>query len=161
MEQAIPRIVARYEEGSLTRRGLIGSLALPATATAQGQPAAQAMTIAGINHVSVQVSDLQRSGQFYRTLGLADAPSDSETARLASGSCHVSLRHGDPVGIVDHFAFGLDRFDQGAVTEELIRRGASPSIHPQFGLHVMDPDGVPVQFTGRDANNAVQEIGSS
>jgi catechol 2,3-dioxygenase-like lactoylglutathione lyase family enzyme len=147
----ISQLVARYENGSLSRRELIHTLALLPAAT---QQAAEVITIASINHVSVQVSDLPRSVEFYRRVfGLVEDRSDAETARLASGRCHVSLRHGDPTGVIDHFAFGVDRLDQLAVTAELNRRGAVPSEDPQFGFHVIDPDGVHVQLQENDARH--------
>jgi catechol 2,3-dioxygenase-like lactoylglutathione lyase family enzyme len=152
MERIISRLVSRYEGGSLTRRELIQTLAL--FATVQAHAADEVLTIASINHVSVQVSDLQRSADFYkRVFGLTDARSDAETARLASGRCHVSLRRGNPIGVIDHFAFGVNQFDQNAVTAELKRRGAVPRQEPQFGFHVTDPDGVRVQISENDAKH--------
>ena len=163
MERMISLLVSRYESGSVSRRELIQTVAH--FTTAQAQPAAEVLTVASINHVSVQVSNLQRSADFYkRVFGLLDDRSDAETARLASGRCHVSLRLGNPVGVIDHFAFGVNQYDQTALTAELKRRGAVPREEGQFGFHVTDPDGVRVHgelqilehFLDRDLDTIVR-----
>ena len=144
MEHVISSLVSRYENGVLNRRELIQGLGL--LVTAQVPPAADIVNVASINHVSVQVSDLQRSVAFYtRTFGLTNEGSDANAARLASGRCHVSLRRGNPVG-VDHFAFGMNQFDPDALTAELKRRGSEARNEAQLGFHVVDPDGLPVQI---------------
>lgn len=154
MEHVIASLVSRYDTGLLNRRELIRGLTL--LVTAQGSIGADSIQIASLNHVSLQVNDIQRSKAFYtRTFGLIDEGSDANTARLASGKCHVSLRRGNPVGIVDHFAFGLNRFNEGDATAELKRRGADPRNELQFGLHVVDPDGVHVQLIENDERHRV------
>jgi catechol 2,3-dioxygenase-like lactoylglutathione lyase family enzyme len=154
MEHMISSLVSRYETGTLTRRDLIQGLSL--LFAAQGSNSGDVIRVASINHVSLQVSDIQRSAAFYtRTFGLINEGSDANTARLASGKCHVSIRHGNPVGIVDHFAFGINRFNESAVTAELKRRGADARNEGQFGLHVVDPDGVRVQISENDERHRV------
>ncbi len=149
MEHVISSLVSRYENGVLNRRELIQNLGL--LVAAQAPAGANIVNVASINHVSVQVSDLQRSAAFYtRTFGLTDEGSDANTARLVSGRCHVSLRRGNPVGLIDHFAFGMNRFDQDALTAELKRRSSEARNEGQFGFHVVDPDGVRVQIIEND-----------
>ncbi len=105
MEHLISSLVGRYESGMLNRRELIRGLGL--LTAAQPSTGADVINVASLNHVSVQVSDLERSVAFYtRTFGLTHQGSDATTARLASGKCHVSLLRGTPVGIIDHFSFG-------------------------------------------------------
>ena len=148
MTHVISSLVDRYESGLLNRRQLIQSLGL--LAAGQVPTGADVINVSSINHVSVQVSDLQRSVAFYtRTFGLTDE-GDANLGRLVSGRCHVSLRRGNPVGVVDHFAFGMNRFDRDAVTAELKRRGSTASNDGQFGFHVVDPDGVRVQIIEND-----------
>ena len=75
MSAAIEQLVRRYERGRMTRRELVLAL----TALAAARPAAAAPAVQGaspipvqtMNHVTVVVSDLQRSQEFYqRVLGL-------------------------------------------------------------------------------------------
>jgi catechol-2,3-dioxygenase len=90
MEQLICSLVNRYESGLLNRRQLIQSLGL--LVTAQAATSADVVNVASINHVSVQVSDVQRSVAFYtRTFGLIDEGSDANTARLASSTISLSV----------------------------------------------------------------------
>jgi catechol-2,3-dioxygenase len=67
MEAIINRLLQRFENGSLSRRHLIQGLAMLATA---GNAPAQAQTRgfqgAFISHVSLSVSDLRRSTEFYQ-----------------------------------------------------------------------------------------------
>jgi catechol-2,3-dioxygenase len=67
MEAIINRLLQRFENGSLSRRHLIQGLAMLATA---GNAPAQAQTGgfqgAFISHVSLSVSDLRRSTEFYQ-----------------------------------------------------------------------------------------------
>lgn len=154
MEHMISSLVSRYETGLLTRRDLIRGLSL--LFTTQGSSGGDVIRVASINHVSLQVNDIQRSAEFYtRTFGLINEGSDTNTARLASGKCHVSIRRANPVGIIDHFAFGMNRFSEGEVTAELKRRGADPRNEGQFGFHVVDPDGVRVQIIENDDRHRV------
>jgi catechol 2,3-dioxygenase-like lactoylglutathione lyase family enzyme len=152
MEHLISSLVAGFERGSLSRRELIQTLGV--LVTAQTPSPAEVLTVASINHVSIQVSNLERSVAFYkRVFGLTDDRSDAETARLASGRCHVSLRRGNPVG-VDHFAFGINLDSTRAQwAAELKRRGAEALEDPQVGFYVSDPDGVRVQIYENDAKD--------
>jgi len=150
VEPVISDLVTRFERGALTRRELIGALAL----LAGGAAAAPAATLksASINHVSVLVTDMQRSIDFYgRVFGLTLVNEDkaNKIARLgANGKILVSLRIEPPPGVIDHFAIGVDGFNRAAVTADLKGFGLEPRETIEFGFHVKDPDGAVVQITG-------------
>ena len=150
MEPVISDLVTRFERGALTRRELIGALALLTGAGAT----ASAATLKGasINHVSVLVTDMARSIEFYgRVFGLTLVNEDkaNKIARLgAGGKILVSLRIEPPPGVIDHFAIGVDGFTRDAVTADLKGFGLTPADNIQFGFHVKDPDGAVVQITG-------------
>ena len=150
MEPVISDLVTRFERGALTRRELIGALAL----LAGGAAAAPAATLksASINHVSVLVTDMARSIDFYgRVFGLTLVNEDkaNKIARLgAGGKVLVSLRIEPPPGVIDHFAIGVEGFNRDAVTADLKGFGLTPADNIQFGFHVKDPDGAVVQITG-------------
>jgi catechol 2,3-dioxygenase-like lactoylglutathione lyase family enzyme len=125
--------------------------ALAMVAVAGRTASAAALRGASINHVSVLVSDMQRSVDFYqRVFGLSVINEDkpNQIARLGAGKVLVSLRHEPPPGLVDHFAIGVERFDKESVTRDLRDLGLTPSENLEFGFHVKDPDGVNVQITG-------------
>jgi catechol 2,3-dioxygenase-like lactoylglutathione lyase family enzyme len=148
--QLINDLVTDYERGRVTRRELIQTLALLAAAGASASAAP--LTSGSINHVSVLVSDMARSIDFYnRVFGLSVQNEDkaNKIARLGSGGkVLVSLRVEPPPGLVDHFAIGVDGFNREAVTKELQSMGLTPRENLEFGFHVKDPDGANVQITG-------------
>src|SRR4029077_9498782 len=101
---------------------------------AAGGTAAAAAEEAGfkgakIDHVSIQVTNLQRSIDFYQKLfGFSVVSEDkkNEIVRLGITKTLVSLHHKSPTGLVDHFAIGVDHFDKESATRELKSHGASP-----------------------------------
>ena len=153
MEPVISDLLTRFERGALTRRELIGALTLLA-GSAAGAGIAEGATLKGasINHVSVLVTDMARSIDFYgRVFGLTLVNEDkaNKIARLgAGGKVLVSLRIEPPPGVIDHFAIGVDGFNREAVTADLKGFGLTPADNIQFGFHVKDPDGAVVQITG-------------
>ena len=152
MEPLIADLVSRFERGALTRRELIGAIALLSGAGAAAPASAATLKSASINHVSVLVTDMQRSLDFYgRVFGLTLVNEDkaNKIARLgANGKVLVSLRIEPPPGVIDHFAIGVEGFNREAVTADLKGFGLTPADNIQFGFHVKDPDGAVVQITG-------------
>jgi catechol 2,3-dioxygenase-like lactoylglutathione lyase family enzyme len=153
VEPVISDLITRFERGTLSRRELIGALALMAGSAATAVPAAAAtLKSASINHVSVLVTDMARSIDFYgRVFGLTLVNEDkaNKIARLgAGGKILVSLRVEPPPGVIDHFAIGVEGYNREAVTADLKGFGLTPAENIQFGFHVKDPDGAVVQITG-------------
>jgi catechol 2,3-dioxygenase-like lactoylglutathione lyase family enzyme len=151
----ISTLVHQFESGSLTRRQLIAALAVMVTPMTERAAAAEPIQTAGINHVSLSVTDLERSVDFYvKTFDGVIVFRDKESVRVkfgATGNDHVALRVGTPASRVDHFAMGVLGFNKDAVTQSLKDRGAPPSDSKEFGFHVNDPDGFPVQLVGVQA----------
>jgi catechol 2,3-dioxygenase-like lactoylglutathione lyase family enzyme len=151
MKNTISKLLEAYEKGKMSRRTLIQGLAV----LAAGSTAAEAAGFQGssINHISMQVSNLQRSTDFYqRTFGCTVNKRDGNN-QLVFGKDFLVLRPGNPAGKVDHFAIGVDNFKKESVTADLKSRGVT-AIDQQgggAGFHVVDPDGYPVQIS---ANNA-------
>ena len=151
MTNTISRLLEAYEKGKMSRRQLVQGLAL----LAAGSSTAQAAGFQGnsVNHISLQVSNLQRSTDFYqRVFGCTVNKRDGNN-QLMFGKNFLVLREGKPAAKVDHFAIGVDNFNKDSVTADLKARGATP-IDQQgggFGFHVLDPDGFPVQIS---ANNS-------
>ena len=147
MENTISKLLASYERGKLTRRELVQGLALLAVA---GSSASAAGFKAGtINHVSIQVSDMQRSVDWYKkALGLSELKTEEKNVvMLGVGLSHLSIRAGKAPGTIDHFAIGLDPFNEASVVEDFKKRGYNPS-----GPHIKDPDGLNVQLTSLDGH---------
>jgi catechol 2,3-dioxygenase-like lactoylglutathione lyase family enzyme len=152
MEHVISSLLGRYENGKLTRRELIQGLAM---LTAAGGMASAVVEDTGfkaatINHVSIQVSDIKRSAEFYmRAFGLPKrVAANPSSIRLGVGPSHLTLRQEKPSGNVDHFCLGIDKFNRESVIRDLKARGVKPEPDekgPQ-GFHVKDPDGFRVQL---------------
>ena len=151
MESVISSLLAQFEKGSLSRRELVQGLAMLA---AGGTAAAAQDNIdfktADIDHVSIQVADLQRSVEFYQKMfGFSVVSEDKPLGivRLGNTRTLVSLNRQSPAAIVDHFSIGVPRFTKEAATRYLTQRGARVGDDPYHGLHVNDPDGIYVQIS--------------
>jgi catechol 2,3-dioxygenase-like lactoylglutathione lyase family enzyme len=150
MKSTISRLLEHYETGRMSRRDLVQGLAVLAASAG----AAQAAGFQGnsINHISLYVGNLERSTDFYqRAFGCSVNKRDGNN-QLVFGKNFLVLRTGNPPGKVDHFAIGVDNFNQDAVTADLKARGVTP-INQQggnFGFHILDPDGFPVQLSGNN-----------
>ena len=152
METIISNLLSRFEKGSLSRRELVQGLAMLAasgTAAAAAQDEIDFKT-ANIDHVSMQVADLQRSVDFYQKMfGFPVVSEDKPLGivRLGTNRTLVSFNRQSPVGIIDHFAIGVPRFTKESAARYLTQRGARPGDDPYHGLHVRDPDGIYVQIS--------------
>ncbi|MGZ3276359.1 MAG: VOC family protein [Caulobacteraceae bacterium] len=160
MDPVISDLLDRYESGRLSRRDLVTGLSALAAVSAAGpasaQTAAPALQPTGIDHVSILVTDLQRSANFYnRVFGLVTNGEDAANKILRlgpkaapgeRGRVIVSLRQQPPAGAVDHWAFRLDKFSPDAVTPILKGHGLTPQQNIEYGFYVKDPDGVVVQM---------------
>src|SRR2546421_2480532 len=124
MKGTISKLLEAYEKGKMSRRTLIQGLAV----LAAGSTAAEAAGFQGnsINHISLQVSNLQRSTDFYqRVFGCTVNKRDGNN-QLMFGKNFLVLRPGTPAAKVDHFAIGVDNFNKDSVTADLKTRGATP-----------------------------------
>ena len=150
MESTISDLLSSYEKGSLSRRQLVQGLALlAASGTAATAQEDIDFKTAEIDHVSIQVADMQRSVDFYQKMfGFSVVSQDQPLGivRLGTNRSLVSLNRQSPAGIVDHFAIGVPRFSKEAAARYVRQRGASPEDDPYAGLHIKDPDGINVQI---------------
>ena len=152
MELVISKLLSGYEKGSLSRRELVSGLAL----LAAGGPAAAAQDEiefkdATIDHISIHVADLQRSIEFYQKMFGFSVVSraEPEIVRLGNGRILVSINHGSPAGVIDHFAIGIPRFNAESGRRYFTERGATPLQGDYAGFHIKDPDGINVQISQR------------
>jgi catechol 2,3-dioxygenase-like lactoylglutathione lyase family enzyme len=151
MKSTISKLLTAYETGKMSRRNLVQGLAV----LAAGSPNASAAGFQGnsIHHVSLFVSNLERSTDFYQRLFGCTVNKRDGNNQLMFGKNYLVLRPGTPPAKVDHFSIGVDRFQKDSVASDLKARGAAPVDQQggDFGFHVLDPDGFPVQIS---ANNS-------
>jgi catechol 2,3-dioxygenase-like lactoylglutathione lyase family enzyme len=161
MEHIIGKLLQDYEHGKMTRRQLIRTLALTATAASTVGTAAAAAPANAIyiNHVSMQVADYAKTRDFYSGLfGMKVTDDDGKTqCRLTFGdniliARNASSRPGGKVG-VDHIAYTLANWDadktvKPTVEAELQHRGLKIRA-TEGSFHVQDPDGFEVQMGGK------------
>ena len=151
MEAMISGLVNRFEEGKISRRALIQSLAMLAAAGSAASGARQDTPFKStrIDHISIQVTDLPRSIAFYQKIfGLSILGEDkpNEIVRMGTTRVIVSLHHKPPMGIVDHYAIAVEGFDRDAVTRALKQQGLTAEENLDYGFYVRDPEGIPVQI---------------
>jgi catechol 2,3-dioxygenase-like lactoylglutathione lyase family enzyme len=164
MEHIMAKLLQDFEQGKMTRRQLIQSLTLAATAAAAiATPAAGAdSTVAQavyINHVSYQVADYVKTRDFYAGLfGMKVSRDDGKQCRLSVGDSLIIARNASSrpsdTTRVDHIAYTIANWDtdkkvRDAVGAELKRRGLE--VRETAGsFHIKDPDGFDVQMGGKD-----------
>lgn len=147
MNDVIAKLLKSYDERKLSRRELAQGLAV----LAAGAQTASAAGFQGntINHVSLQVSDLNKSSDFYRkVLGCTVNVRDGSN-QVMFGRDFLVLRKGSPAGKIDHIAIGINDFDKNSVTADLKSRGVAPKEDTGgtgVGFHILDPDGFPLQL---------------
>ena len=153
MSSVIDDIVEHFDQGTLSRRQLVQGLTALAAASTALPAAAQTTPFSAtrIDHISVQVTDMARSIDFYQKifgLKILGEDKENEIVRMGVTRIIVSLHRKPPVGIVDHFAIAIDGFEREAVTAELAKHGLKAEQNLDYGFYVRDPEGIPVQIVG-------------
>ena len=152
MSSTISRLLSHYENGTLTRRELIAGLTMLATTGAT--TSAAGLKVSRLDHISLNVSDLQRSRDFYANvfaLSVSTNPRPDNEVRLDLGEGGaLVLRRSSPPGTVNHLGIKLEGFDRASVIRQLKASGIEPVDEPSVpgtpGFHVVDPDGFKVQL---------------
>ena len=149
MSAAVEQLVKRYEKGGMTRRELVVALtalvvARPAAGAAAPQGAAP-IPVTTMNHVTVVVSDLQRSREFYqRVLGLPlmttqgterdwNAPT-VPVLGIGGGPQFIALSQGERPHI-NHYCLGMEGFDaaEGCRPARAARHRGAHTYARRFG----------------------------
>ena len=157
MEHIIAKLLHDFEHGRMTRRQLVQSLALAATAASAAAPVAAAGTgfkATTVNHISYNVADYKKTRDFYADLLGMKVTQDNGTSQcyLTFGDTFIiprNGRQGRPTPLVDHIAITVETFDKKAAKAELERRGLAPR-EDQESYHVKDPDGFDLQISSKE-----------
>jgi len=174
VEGVVAKLLTDFEDGRMTRRQLIRSLAAlavagPTAAAARTPTAAPAAASSApwrtvrVDHISYEVTDYRRSVEFYTSLMGWEVKSDTGThqATLRMGDAgDIIIRNrprpapDEPArSVIDHISFGIEPWDTDRVRAELVRRGLDPGpdmVGDDFkSFHVRDPDGFDLQISNR------------
>ena len=158
MEQVIAKLLQEFEQGRLSRRQLIQTLTIAASAAAGAAPASgaedkgfQAITV---NHISYQVADYAKTRDFYAgLLGMKVSHDNGRQCYLSFGDTFLlprNARQDVTAPRVDHVAYTIETWDKTAVEAELKRRGLAPRPDTEDSFHVKDPDGFDLQISGKN-----------
>jgi len=156
MERIIDKLVAQFEQGKLSRRQLIQSLTVAASATAGTAAAADdtGFKAVTVNHISYQVADYAKTRDFYKSLlGMEVSHDDGRQCYLSFGNTFLlprNARQGSMPPKVDHIAYTIETWDKNFVEAELKRRGLTPRPDTEDSFHVKDPDGFDLQISGKN-----------
>jgi catechol 2,3-dioxygenase-like lactoylglutathione lyase family enzyme len=166
MTEAFSVLIQQFQNGRLSRREVVTALAaLFATATeGAAQPPAAPVAARTLNHVSISVTDIKRSVDFYQSLfgmriisqqGTGNNPiagGEGSVVNLAPGAGpeFLGIYQGKPVGDIGHFCLGVQKFDADRTLAALTSRGVKASIRTRGQsreIFLTDPDNISVQLT--------------
>ncbi len=159
MQDAIESIVDGYDRGFLTRRQLIGHLAVVAAAmskTAVGSqetPSKSTFKATGLDHIALSVTDVARSRAFYeKHLGLTIMSDGGEqSCFLHCGKNFVALfRSKEPA--MNHYCYAIDGYAPGTAVERLKEAGLTVR-RAGNRVYFDDPDGLEVQVAAAHAGS--------
>lgn len=158
MERLIAKLLRNFEQGKMTRRQLIQSLALAATAASAitaapaAAPDGKGFKAIAVNHISYQVGDYGKIRDFYADLlGMKVSKDNGKQCFLSFGDTFIIPRK-RPAGTsrIDHLAYTIENWDRHAVEAELKRRGLQPKPDTENSFHVKDPEGFDLQISGKE-----------
>jgi len=160
MEGIIAKLLEDFEHGRMTRRQLIRSIAVVATASAVPTTVAAATSkgfkAVAVNHISYQVNDYTKTRDFYADLlGMKVVADTGKQCFLVLGDTNTFLiprnaPQGSTPPLIDHIAYTIDDWDKNTVKAELERRGLNPHPDTDNSFHVKDPNGFDLQISGKD-----------
>jgi catechol 2,3-dioxygenase-like lactoylglutathione lyase family enzyme len=157
----IDTLLDQFEQKKMTRRELVSSL-LAATAvslvpSAVAQAPAPVAVGRSMNHVSLSVTDVNRSADFYnRVLGM------EIISRPPNGGLNMGLGYQSFLGLYNlpnpggmhHMCIGVENYDPDVLEEKLVDHGIQANVNRDAAnrtsggdqLYFTDPDGILVQL---------------
>ncbi len=120
--------------------------------------------ITGINHITLAVSDLQRSLDFYiDTLGFTGHVMWNNGAYLSIGELWLCLSYDIPCSKEDytHIAFSVSPADYEAFTTRLVSRGVvqwKENTSEGKSFYLLDPDAHKLEIHVGDLSTRLEEL---
>jgi len=166
MIQTVDDLLKRFEAGQISRRDILLSLTalIVARAPGEAQPLTPPVAARTLNHVSISVSDIKRSVDFYQGLfGMTvksqqgvganvTAGGDGTVVNLAPGAGpeFLGIYQGKPAGDIGHFCLGVQNFDADQTMKVLEAPKVKATMRNRGGskeIFLIDPDNISVQLT--------------
>ena len=168
MSDQIKESMTASTAGVITRRGLI--LSLPGLALARrllGQGQAGPLRVRGLHQITLAVSDLERSLDFYQAvfgMSVQARQGGKILLRIGDGPHFLALSEaGSEAPHIDHFGLAVENFDVDRVVRTLTAHGVTPAGRGQRlsggprrlrrttrgdtpELHMGDPNGLVIQL---------------
>ncbi len=135
-----------YDRGKLSRRGLLA--ALVPLVSAEG--AADTLTVKTVNHVTLSVSDIEKSREFYQNLfGAPIVSKQANGINIAMGpSSFLGLYKTGSAPAIHHVCLGVEGTVESAAAF-LEKKSVKPQIRDRDGvkeLYFRDPDNIMIQL---------------
>ena len=149
---SVESLLTGYESGRLSRRELVLSLTALAATPLTSRAQSDVLKAQTLNHVSLIVSDLERSVAFYQRLfGLPVKSRQTGGVNLGVGDAFVGIYQAQSDGEphINHFCFGLPNFDPERTVAALGAAGVPGESRVRDGVpqvYCADPDGLRVQL---------------
>jgi len=149
MIQAIEALIRNFERGVLTRRQLALSLTALAAGT-EAAPRESGVKAVTLNHVTVRVTNLERTSRFYQEFfGMPLKQHSANTHILGVGKSFFGIEQKPDSPNLDHYDFGISGFNADEVMAKLSARNLK--VEPggtKESFKFRDPDGFLVQLNG-------------
>jgi catechol 2,3-dioxygenase-like lactoylglutathione lyase family enzyme len=152
MNAHFDRLFDAYDRGQVSRRGLISAL-LPLLAAAPAE-AADSLKVVNINHVSLNVTDIEKSREFYQMLfgaPVVSKQSNGINLDMGPGSFLGLYKMGPSTPAIHHVCLALEATVETAA-DVLQQNGVKPQIRDRDGvkeLYFRDPDNIMIQLQNK------------
>ena len=156
MTERIEILLDSFERGRMSRRELVGAIALMAAGGSAVSAAEPPLRASSLNHVTLGVSDVERAKQFYQTVfGLPILSKQAGGINLAVGTqSFLGLYNmGQTPPQIHHLCLAIENFTADGAVETLAKNGVKGRIRDRDGvkeLYFQDLDGITVQLQGTD-----------
>jgi catechol 2,3-dioxygenase-like lactoylglutathione lyase family enzyme len=159
-------LLDRYDDGTLTRRELLGALAGLALQAVSPLAAPKIAVAKQLNHATLFVRDVAQSEQFYQRLfGMPVLTRQLPGLNLAVGTGFIGLYPAES-GVaprIDHVCLGVDRFDADVVKRKLSAEGVEATIRLRGDtkeLYFTDPNDIRIQLQDVRYRGGVGPLGA-
>lgn len=151
IEANIDSLVKDYDQGRISRRRFVRAMALLAAVPASSADAGT-FRANSLNHVTLAVSDSERSREFYqRILGSSVVSRQFNGINMGLGDSFLGLYDIPNPGQIHHFCVGVDDYEIENAAQKLRDSGVEPTIRQDRPeLYFNDPDGILVQLSEKE-----------